>query len=100
MIGSNGGEVIARLGISLILYEMLRRAAEGFRPVTRSQKDYLMRLGAFFDKVNMVPEHQVSSELVLYSGGLPVLVASRPVLGQPVVLRNCEVGDISLWGNQ
>jgi hypothetical protein len=78
-----------------MLYEMLRRAENGFHPVTRSQKNYLARLGAFFDQINTVPEQEVSEELVLYSGGQAVMIAFRRAGHRQIVLRNCEDGMVS-----
>jgi len=75
-VEGTGGE-LARLSISLMLFEMLMRAHSGFLPVTRSQKDYLARLGSFFDQINSLPQRRVGGELVLFSDGAATLLARQ-----------------------
>lgn len=59
---------VARLSIPMLMYEILYRAAEGFRPISQTERAYMIRLQSFYRALASRAWGE-SSTYVLYENG-------------------------------
>jgi hypothetical protein len=71
--GHDGTE-LARLSVPLLMYEILSRAAEGFRPISQTERSYMVRLQGLYRALSVASWDGRASH-VLYEDGRVVAKA-------------------------